>query len=208
MNTFTPLPRKFYEPTAKAVAPALLGHFLIRRTAGGCCGGMIVEVEAYLTGDPAAHSFVGPTSRNLVMFGPPGHGYVYFIYGNHYCFNAVCRPPGTAEAVLVRAIEPVFGLESLQARRAAGNLANLTNGPGKLCAAMDIGRALDGADLCDPGSPVIIARNPARRWFLAAHGPLVTTTRIGITKAASLPLRFYLGGSAYVSRRRPLPGIR
>jgi DNA-3-methyladenine glycosylase len=201
MKTLVPLPRKFYEPSARAVAPKLLGHWLIRRTTQGPCGGPIVEAEAYIKGDPAAHSFVGLTPRNRVMWGPPGHSYVYFIYGNHFCVNAVCRPAGAAEAILVRAVEPLVGLELMQARRIVANPRLLTNGPGKLCAAMDIDRSLDGADLCDAGSPLFIARNPRLAAFLNERGPIVTTTRIGITKAASLPLRFYLEGSPFVSRR-------
>jgi DNA-3-methyladenine glycosylase len=205
MNRFTALPRKFYEPSAEAVAPRLLGHWLIRQTPQGICGGEIVESEAYLTGDPAAHSYVGLTERNRIMWGPPGHSYVYFIYGNHYCFNAVCRPAGTAEAVLIRAVEPRFGLELMRARRVVAKPRDLTNGPGKLCAAMDIDRTLDGADLCNAESLLFIAQNPELRSFLEQRGPLVTTTRIGITKAAAMPLRFYLGGSPFVSGpvRRP-----
>src|ERR1017187_4993495 len=91
MRSFRPLPRSFYEPSAKVVAPALLGHWLIRNTANGPCGGAIVETEAYLVGDPACHGAPGPTARNRVMFGAPGHGYVYLIYGFHYCMNAVDR---------------------------------------------------------------------------------------------------------------------
>jgi DNA-3-methyladenine glycosylase len=199
MNEFIPLPRKFYVPSAEAVAPTLLGHWLIRRTPDGVCGGAIVETEAYLTGDPAAHSYVGLTERNRIMWGPPGHSYVYFIYGNHYCFNAVCHPVGSAEAVLVRAIEPLFGLEFMRARRVVAKPANLTNGPGKLCAAMDIDRSLDGADLCNGESPLFIAQNPGLKSFLTQRGPVATTARIGITKAATLPLRFYLKGSGFVS---------
>jgi DNA-3-methyladenine glycosylase len=203
MKPLVPLPRKFYEPSAKVVAPKLLGHWLIRETPSGHCGGPIVEVEAYLKGDPAAHSYVGLTKRNLVMWGPPGHSYVYFIYGNHFCVNAVCRPAGAAEAILIRAVEPVVGLELMQSRRVVPNAQLLTNGPGKLCVAMDIDRSLDGADLCDASSPLFIARNPRLASFLNERGPIVTTTRIGITKAAALQLRFYLEGSAFVSRREP-----
>ena len=106
---FEPFPRKFYAPSAEIVAPQLLGHWLIRQTPLGPCGGPIVETEAYLSNDPACHGSVGRTPRNQSMWGPPGHGYVYLIYGYHYCFNAVCRPAGFAEAVLIRAIEPIFG---------------------------------------------------------------------------------------------------
>src|SRR5262245_5757234 len=100
---FVPVPKSFYEPSAAAVAPMLLGHWLIRRTAKGLCGGPVVETEAYLVGDPASHGFVGETNRNRVMYGPPGHAYVYLIYGNYFCVNTVCQPKGRAEAVLIRA---------------------------------------------------------------------------------------------------------
>jgi DNA-3-methyladenine glycosylase len=200
---FSPLPRSFYEPAADAVAPKLLGQLLVRNTPAGPCGGPIVEVEAYLKDDAASHSFNGETARNRVMWGPPGHSYVYFIYGNHWCFNVVCRPPGTAEAVLIRAMEPTIGLELMQRRRQVLVPRELSNGPGKLCAAMGIDRAFDGVDLCDARSSLFIARNPALKTFLRQRGPLVTTTRVGIVKAASLPLRFYLGGSEFVSRREP-----
>jgi DNA-3-methyladenine glycosylase len=172
MKSFRPLSRHCYEPSAKVVAPALLGHWLIRNTPNGPCGGPIVETEAYLVGDPACHGAPGPTARNRVMFGAPGHGYVYLIYGFYFCMNAVCQP------------------------------RDLTNGPGKLCLAMDIDRGLDGVDLCDAGSPLFIARNPAVEEFRKERGPIVITTRIGLTKAADLALRFYLEGSAFVSQRR------
>jgi len=202
MRSFRPLPRRFYEPSAKSVAPALLGHWLIRNTPNGPCGGPIVETEAYLVGDPACHGAPGPTARNRVMFGAPGHGYVYFIYGNYYCMNAVCRPPGAAEAVLIRAIEVAIGEESMRRRRQVDAVRDLTNGPGKLCLAMDIDRRLDSVDLCNTTSLLFVARNPAAARFREERGPTVTTTRIGLTKAAHLPLRFYLEGSAFVSKRR------
>jgi DNA-3-methyladenine glycosylase len=196
-----PLPKAFYEPSAKVVAPLLLGHFLIRNTPMGLAGGPIVETEAYLTKDPACHGAPGPTLRNRVMFGPPGHGYVYLIYGYHFCVNAVCRPASVAEAVLVRAIEPLFGEAFMRHQRPIGKLRDLTNGPAKLCEALNIDRNLDGIDLCDPTATLWIAENPGAEIFRETHGPIITTTRIGITKAAAMPLRFYLDGSAYVSQR-------
>jgi DNA-3-methyladenine glycosylase len=201
MKNFSPLPRPFYEPSARVVARGLLGHFLVRNTPEGPCGGAIVETEAYLVGDAACHAAPGPTKRNRVMFGQPGHAYVYLIYGFHYCVNAVCRPAGTAEAVLIRAVEATFGEPLMSALRPASKPRELSNGPGKLCQAMDITRRLDGVDLCDPRSALFIAENPDVKKFRKEKGPTVTTTRIGITKDAALPLRFYLAGSEFVSRR-------
>jgi DNA-3-methyladenine glycosylase len=201
MKSFKPLPRSFYAPSAKVVAPALLGHWLIRNTPDGPCGGPIVETEAYLVGDPACHAAPGPTARNRVMFGPPGHAYVYFIYGNYFCMNVVCLPPGVAEAVLIRAVEADLGEPLMRRLRPVKQTRDLTNGPGKLCLALDINRRLDGADLCHAKSPLFIARNPAVRKFRTERGPIVTGTRIGLTKAADLPLRFYLQSSPFVSKR-------
>ncbi|MDB6123006.1 MAG: putative 3-methyladenine glycosylase [Pedosphaera sp.] len=203
MSKFKPLPRSFYEPTADVVAPKLLGHWLIRNTPQGPCGGPIVETEAYVSDDPACHAFGGKTARNQEMWGEPGRSYVYLIYGYHWCFNAVCQPIGIAEAVLVRAVEPMWGEDFMHKQRPVADQKHLTNGPAKLCKAMDIDRALDGADLCDNKSPLFIAENPQLKSFLAERGPLVTTTRIGITRAAERPLRFYLDGSSFVSRRVP-----
>jgi DNA-3-methyladenine glycosylase len=216
MRIFRPLPRRFYEPSAKVVAPALLGHWLIRNTANGPCGGLIVETEAYLVGDPACHGAPGPTARNRVMFGAPGHGYVYLIYGFYFCMNVVCQPPGVAEAVLIRAVEVALGEDVMRKRRPVEATRDLTNGPGKLCLAMDIDRGLDGVDLCDEMSPLFIARNPAIERFRRERGPVVTGRRIGLTKAADLALRFYLQGSPFVSPhrvsggeiRRPKPETR
>src|SRR5882757_7553926 len=160
MTQLVPLPRTFYQPSAKIVAPALLGHWLIRDTPNGPCGGPIVETEAYLTDDPACHGAPGPTARNRVMFGPPGHAYVYLIYGFHFCVNAVCRPAGIAEAVLIRAVEATFGEKLMFAYRPVSKPRELSNGPGKLSQAMNITRNLDGIDLCDSNSALFIAENP------------------------------------------------
>lgn len=203
--SLAPLPSAFFEPSAQDVAPTLLGHWLVRKTPRGLCGGPIVEVEAYLADDPACHAFGGRTSRNEVMWGRPGLAYVYFIYGNHYCVNAVCRPEGIAEAVLIRAIEPAIGVDLMLKNRSGRTLRELVNGPGKLCEALQITRKLDGADLSDPESPLVIAENPERAAFLSARSPLVAGRRIGISKAADLPLRFHLKGSSFASRKREGP---
>lgn len=198
---FLPLARPFYEPSAKVVARELLGHFLVRNTPEGPCGGAIVETEAYLVGDAASHGAPGPTKRNRVMFGHPGHAYVYLIYGFHFCVNAVCKPAGMAEAVLIRAVEANFGAEWMTKQRPVSKVQGLASGPGKLCQAMNITRALDGVDLCSADSELFVAENPELKKFRKEKGPTVTTTRIGIVKAADLPLRFYLGGSEFVSRK-------
>src|SRR5438876_1010972 len=139
----------FFEPSAEIVAPRLLGHLLIRNTPDGPCGGPIVETEAYVVNDPACHGYIGQTPRNASMYGPAGRAYVYLIYGFHFCVNTVCCPKGTAEAVLVRAIEPAFGEELMRAHRPVAQRHQLTNGPGKLCAALRIDRKLDGVNICD-----------------------------------------------------------
>jgi DNA-3-methyladenine glycosylase len=138
------------------------------------------------------------------MFGPPGFAYVYLIYGYHYCVNAVCQPAGIAEAILIRAVEPIVGRSLMVQRRPVTDDHSLTNGPAKLCEALDIDRKLDGTDLCDAASPLVIAENPEYESFRAKHEPLVTTVRIGITQGADLPLRFYLDGSRFVSRKAAL----
>jgi DNA-3-methyladenine glycosylase len=201
---FVLLPQSFYEPSAEVVAPRLLGQWLIRKTPNGFCGGPIVETEAYLIDDPASHGFVGETVRNRVMYGPPGRAYVYLIYGAHFCVNAVCQGVGRAEAVLIRAIEAEFGEGLMRENRAVAKLVSLTNGPGKLCAALGIDRKFDGANLCQRQSGLFVALNPNLNLFRTQRGPLVTTTRVGITRAAHLRLRFYLGGSAFISRRERL----
>jgi DNA-3-methyladenine glycosylase len=172
----------------------------MRNLPSGPCGGPIVEVEAYHQDDPASHAFGGQTPRNQAMFGPPGYAYVYLIYGFHFCVNAVCRRAGCAEAVLIRALEAEAGLEAMRQNRTAPTTLALTNGPGKLCAALAIDRKLDGVDLCDDASPLFIARNPDLARFRRQRGPLAVSARIGLTKAAGLPLRFCLSGSPFLSR--------
>ncbi len=195
------LPPAFFKPDARRVARELLGHWLVRSTREGMAAGLIVETEAYLHDDPACHAFRGATRRNRSMFGPPGRAYVYFIYGNHWCFNAVCQPEGIGEAVLIRAIEPSVGAEQMSMRRPGRGLIELTNGPAKLCQALSIDRELDGVDLTSSGSSVYFAENPERALALAERGPIVTTTRIGIRQAADQLLRFHLERSPWVSRR-------
>ena len=201
MHDLIPIPRDFYHPSAKVVAPRLLGHYLLRRTPNGLAGGPIVETEAYITNDPGCHAYVGPTNRNRAMFGPPGHAYVYLIYGFYHCFNAVCRPEHTGEAVLIRAIEAQFNLDWMRSHRPVEKDTALSSGPGKLCVALDIDRQFDTADLCDANSPVFIAENSEVSSFRRRFGPRITTTRIGLTLAADWPLRFYLAKSPFVSRK-------
>jgi DNA-3-methyladenine glycosylase len=195
--------RLLLEPP-EAVAPMLLGKLLARRTETGWLAGRIVEVEAYLgphitaTPDPAAHSFRGITDRNRVMFGPAGHAYVYFIYGMYYCVNVTCEPEGQAGCILIRALEPVLGRETMADNRGlmpTASDASLTAGPGKLCGAMDITRSEhNGLDLLDAASLLQLRDD----GFVA--GAIAVTPRIGIRHAADLPLRFALAGNACVSR--------
>ena len=198
------LAREFFEPRADVIAPRLLGCWLLRRTpAGTLAGGPVVETEAYLADDPACHAYGGCTPRNRSMFGAPGRAYVYLIYGCHYCVNAVCQPAGVGEAVLIRAIEPRLGLDWMRARRPVPRLSSLTNGPAKLCAALGIDRQLDGADLCDAAGGLFLAtaEGSSRNPTASAVPRIVCTTRIGITKAAHQPWRFYLEGNEFVSRK-------
>lgn len=196
--TVKPLPRSTYAADAGTVAPSLLGHWLVRRTPHGLAGGIIVEVEAYLRDDPACHAFRGQTDRNQSMFGAPGHAYVYFIYGMHYCVNAVCGPAGVGEAVLIRAIEPILGREWLRTRRRGRPERQWTNGPAKLCSALAIDRRLDGVDLCSARGKLFIANNPAAAELCARHG-IARGRRIGITQAVDWPLRFHLANNGWVS---------
>jgi DNA-3-methyladenine glycosylase len=185
------LRREFYNRPPVPVARDLLGKMLVH----GPTAGLIVETEAYLGGDDlAAHSSRGITDRTRVIFGPPGHAYVYFIYGMYECLNLVCEPPGQPGCVLIRALEPVAGLDLMHQRRpAARKPEQLASGPGKLTLALGITRALNGADVT---RGVLVVREPTE----VRRVDIAVTPRIGITQAADLPLRFIVRHSPFVSR--------
>jgi DNA-3-methyladenine glycosylase len=237
------LPRGFLAGSSLTVAPRLLGCVLEHETGEGLVAVVLTEVEAYNgSADPASHAYRGRTGRNAVMFGEPGHAYVYFTYGMHFCVNLVCRPEGTASAVLLRAGRVVEGIPLAAARRAAGRNGaghrvggpgrssgpgpggsgdqgqpsamaapgvvspaverELARGPARLCQALGIDRGLDGADACDPGSPLRIRpaleTGPGQPVPDVSRGP-----RVGISAAADRQWRFWLTGDPTVSAYRP-----
>jgi len=200
-SALVPLPKDFYARDPRAVSRDLLGKVLVRRQERELLSARIVEVEAYLgKDDPAAHSASGRTARNFVLFGPPGLTYVYFIYGNHYCFNVSCLPDGEAGGVLFRALEPISGIEQMAEARDitlddATDLRKLTSGPGRLAEAFGITRERDNEkDLTSRKSDLSIVDDGFRPQSIAI------TPRIGITKAAERPLRFFIAGSKFVSK--------
>ena len=200
-----PLPREFYDRDPRTVSRTLLGKVLVRRQGKKLLTARIVEVEAYLgSDDPAAHAAAGRTARNDVLFGPPGHAYVYFIYGNHYCLNVSCLPDGIAGGILFRAAEPLEGIEDMAHARGIAvksprDLRLLTSGPGRLAEAFGITRARDNAkDLTNSDSDLCIGDD-------GFHVPrVIITRRIGISKAAALPLRYVIAGNPFVSGPRKL----
>jgi DNA-3-methyladenine glycosylase len=216
---YKPLSRRFFDRDPTIVGRELLGKILVRRGGRKLLCGRIVEVEAYLgRDDPAAHAAAGRTARNSVLFGPPGHAYVYFIYGNHYCLNVSCLPDGEAGCILIRALEPLLGINDMARERGlmenfprafpaqiAATLRQLTSGPGKLAEAFGITRERDnGKDLTSAESDLYVADDSFRA------PKIEITPRIGISKAAEHPLRYIIAGNPFVSRKlvaQPRPKI-
>jgi DNA-3-methyladenine glycosylase len=186
--------REFFDRSVHEVARELIGY----RLSVGPTAGVIVETEAYEAGDPACHAYIGMTTRNEVLFGPPGHVYVYLSYGIHSLLNFVTEPEGSASAVLIRALEPTDGIELMRERRGRDEIDQLCSGPGKLTEALGVDLSLNGADLL--AAPFEL-RPPAGEWTQAE---VVTGPRIGITKAAELPWRYCVEGSRFVSRPWPV----
>ena len=182
------LKRSFFARSVLEVAPDLIGATLLVDGVGG----IIVEVEAYHQTEPAAHSFNGPTPRNLVMFGPPGFSYVYRSYGIHWCVNFVCEKEGSASAVLIRALEPTHGIPAMRRRRGLHDERALCSGPGKLCQALGI--TIKHSELPLDAPPIALHARTEKP-------EIVTGLRIGITKAVDLPWRYGLKGSRFVSKR-------
>jgi DNA-3-methyladenine glycosylase len=179
------------------LARFLIGKTIVREMARGRLSGRIVETEAYLVGDAACHAFRGPTPRNRSLFLGHGHAYVYFVYGAHFMLNVSSELAGTGAGILLRAIEPLEGIEFMQRRRGTARLLDLARGPGRLAAALRINKRLDGLDLCREGD----------LWLGAAvrpTGQIGVSVRIGITKDAERPLRFYERGNPFVSGPKKL----
>ncbi len=204
-ESMTPLPRQFYDRDPRQVSRELLGKVLVRREGRKLLMARVVEVEAYLgKDDPAAHSSAGKTARNAVLFGPPGFAYVYFIYGNHYCLNVSCLPDGVAGGILFRALEPLSGMETMARSRGVElnelrDLRLLTSGPGRLAEAFGITRDRDnGKDLTSAKSDLYLVGD----GFPAPQ--VLTTKRIGITKAANKSLRYVIADNRFVSGPRHL----
>lgn len=179
----------FYDRDPRQVAVDLLGCILVHETPEGVASGVIVETEAYRPEDPACHAYKGPTMRNRNIFGRPGIAYVYLTYGVHKLLNAVCEGEGVGSAVLVRALRPLEGLETMRERRKRD--INLCNGPGRLTQALNIELTLDGKELTEP--PLYIKRGNA------PEGEIIATTRIGISRGTELPWRYLVRGETDVS---------
>jgi DNA-3-methyladenine glycosylase len=204
------LPRGFFGRPAQELAPGLLGCVLRHDTPDGAVAVLLTEVEAYAgAADAASHAFRGRTARTAVMFGEPGHSYVYFTYGMHFCVNLVCLPEGTASAVLLRAGRVIEGAALAASRRYAGRAAgpetsgpagerDLARGPARLCQALGIDRSLNGADVCDPASPLRVS-GPAQ---VVGTADIDCGPRVGVSRAAEVPWRFWIAGEPTVSPYR------
>jgi DNA-3-methyladenine glycosylase len=187
------LTRKFYNRPTLKVAKELLGKYLVVEKDGNYVSGKIVETEAYIgPNDPASHVYRGTTPRNRIMFGDPGYAYVYFTYGMHHCLNFVTERKGFPAAVLIRALEPMDGIEIMKKRRKVEDLKNLTNGPAKLCQALGIDRTLNGADLC---SNTIYVEDRGNKPIKIA-----SSSRMGITEGKDKKWRFYVENNKFVSK--------
>ena len=203
------LPRETFARDAVEVAPALLGCVLEHHTPDGLVAVALTEAEAYHgQADPASHAYRGRTPRNAVMFGPPGHAYVYFTYGMHFCVNLVCLPEGTASAVLLRAGRVVEGEDLARARRTAPGPGgrDLARGPARLCQALAITRAQDGADVCAPASPLRVRWPTPAEAAAGRAGPAELAAasisrgpRVGVSAAGDVPWRFWVTGDPTVS---------
>jgi len=197
--------RAFFARHSLQVAPDLLGCVIEHQTAAGLVAVELTEVEAYAgENDPASHAYRGRTARNAVMFGPPGHAYVYFTYGMHFCANLVCLGNGSASAVLLRAGRVIEGEELARDRRTRGatmvSFRDLARGPARMCQALDIDRSLDGADVCVPYSPLRV-RGPGASTTLRS-AKIAIGPRVGVSSAAEVPWRFWIEGEPTVSAYR------
>ncbi len=197
---YQPVKRADLPNDTAALARFLIGKLVVRALPDTLAAARIVETEAYLAGDAASHSFRGKTARNKVMFGPRGYAYVYLAYGVSFMLNVTSAEEGAGEAVLIRAAEPVSGIDAMRRYRGDAPERDLLRGPGRLAKALDIDRRLDGADLCAAGA-IWLASDGAR------SGEIGISARIGITRDADLPLRFFLKGSRYLSGPGALNGM-
>ncbi len=191
---YRPLPPEFYHADTLELVPRILGKILVRKAERRVIAGRIVEVEAYIGDDPASHAANGMTARNKPMYEDGGIAYVYFTYGMHFCFNIVTDRKGFPAALLVRALEPLAGIEEMKKRRKKDNPINLTNGPAKLCQALGIDRSLNGVRL--DSAELFLADD----GFKVGRKDIQSSTRIGIKRGTEKRWRFYLQGNGFVSR--------
>lgn len=186
------LPQAFFQKDALELAPSLLGCTLMHETDTGVTSGLIVETEAYSQEDAASHSYRGETERTKAMFGPGGHAYIYFTYGMHYCFNIVSGPKGHGQGVLIRALEPLHGIDIMKQRRSKEELRELCNGPAKLVQAMGISMEHYGAPLFEGN--LRIEKGPKR------DREIISGPRIGISREKEKPWRFWIKDSSFISK--------